>query len=120
MKPKMDGTKFGSITINGKKYEYDVLIQRDGEVQKRKKKLSKEVYGTSHIVSLDEIKFIYEDGTDEILVGTGQDGMVKLSDEAKEYLRKKSCAVTLLPTPQAIKAWNKLEGRVVGVFHVTC
>lgn len=33
-----------------------MLIRLDGKVKKRKKKLSKAVYGTSHLVSLEEAK----------------------------------------------------------------
>jgi hypothetical protein len=50
MKPKIDKTKFESITVNGNKYEHDLLIRLDGKVEKRKKKLSKDIYGTSHII----------------------------------------------------------------------
>jgi hypothetical protein len=41
MKPGIDSTKFGSITIDGEEYEHDVCICPDGQVRKRKKKLSK-------------------------------------------------------------------------------
>jgi hypothetical protein len=51
MKPNIDSTTFGSITIEGTDFEHDVIIRLDGEVKKRKKKLSKAMYGTSHIVS---------------------------------------------------------------------
>jgi len=59
MKPKIDRTQFGSITIGGKVLENDVIIGLSGKVKKRKKKLSKAIYGTSHIISLDEAKFVY-------------------------------------------------------------
>jgi hypothetical protein len=52
MQPRIDRTQFGSITIDGKVFEHDVLIRLGGQVEKRKKKLSKAVYGTSHTVSL--------------------------------------------------------------------
>jgi hypothetical protein len=45
---KIEGTTFGTITIDGKIYEQDVIIRLSGEVVKRKKKLSKKYYGTSH------------------------------------------------------------------------
>jgi hypothetical protein len=48
-------------------------------LEKRKKKLSKAVYGTSHIVSLDEARHIYEDGAKRLLIGAGRQGLVKLS-----------------------------------------
>ena len=120
MKPKIDSTKFGSITIQGETIKNDVVIRLDGEVEKRKKKLSKAVYGTSHTISLDEAKHLYQAGAEKLIIGTGQTDQVELSDEAAAYFKKKKCPVKLLPTPKAIRAWNKAEGAVLGMFHVTC
>ncbi len=120
MKPKIDRTMFGSITIDGEMYERDVIIRLGGKVKKRKKKLSKAVYGTSHTISLDEAKYVYQKGARRLILGGGQYGMVHLSDEAAAYLRKKECRVDLLPMKKAIKAWNEAEGAVIGLFHVTC
>lgn len=120
MKPEIDGTSFGSITIDGESYDHDVIIRLDGKVKKRKKKLSKSVYGTSHKVSLEEAEHIYEKGAGLLIVGTGQSGCVGLSDEAAEFFRREKCPVKLLPTPEAVKAWNAADGAVIGMFHVTC
>ena len=100
--------------------EHDVLIRLSGQVKKRKKKLSKAIYGTSHILSLDEAKHVYEDGAQRLMIGTGQYGNVRLSEEAADYFKRKHCQVELLPTPEAIRAWNEAEGTVIGLFHVTC
>ena len=120
MKPSIDQTTFGSMTIEGSIYEHDVLIRLSGQVKKRKKKLSKAIYGTSHILSLDEAKHVYEDGAERLMIGTGQYGNVRLSEEAADYFKRKQCQVELLPTPEAIQAWNEAEGTVIGLFHVTC
>jgi len=48
---EIEGTTFGTITIDGKTYEHDVIIRLSGEVVKRKKKLSRKYYGTSHVLS---------------------------------------------------------------------
>ena len=32
----------------------------------------------------------------------------------------KGAAVEVLPTPEAVRAWNDAGGPVVGLFHVTC
>ncbi len=120
MKPRIDQTQFGSITIAGEVYEHDVIIRLGGDVKKRKKKLSKAIYGTSHIVSLDEAKHVYETGAERLILGTGQSGMVRLCDEATDYLKRKNCQVERLATPEAIRAWNEAEGAVIGLFHVTC
>jgi hypothetical protein len=120
MKPRIDDTKFGSITIKGKVLEHDVVIRLDGEVKKRKKKLSKAVYGTSHVLSLEEAKHVYQAEAERLIIGTGQQGMVHLSDEAADYFRRKKCQVDLMPTRKAIRAWNEAQGAVIGLFHVTC
>ena len=120
MKPRIDETRFGSITIDGATYDHDVLIRLDGKVKKRKKKLSSEVYGTSHTLSLAEAEHVGEPGADWLMIGTGQTGMVVLSDEAADYFKGQSCRVDLLPTPQAIEAWNEATGKGIGLFHVTC
>jgi hypothetical protein len=62
MQPRIDRTRFGSVTIDGKLYEHDVLIRLGGELEKRKKKLSKAVYGTSHTISLAEARHVYQQG----------------------------------------------------------
>jgi hypothetical protein len=120
MKPTIQGTVFGSITVDGEVYEHDVVIRLSGKVKKRKKKLSKQKYGTSHTVSLDEAKHILDEGAKHLIVGTGQYGTLKLSDEAEKYFRKKGCSIELLPTPQAVEIWNKAEGKTIGMFHTTC
>ena len=48
MNPVINKTSFGSITVNGESYDHDIIISLDGKIKKRKKKLSKAVYGTSH------------------------------------------------------------------------
>lgn len=120
MKPIIDQTTFGSITIEGTVFAHDVIIRQSGQVKKRKKKLSKALYGTSHILSQDEAKYVYEKGTKRLIIGTGQFGNVRLSDEAAEYFQQKQCQVDLLPTPQAIQTWNEANGTVISLFHVTC
>ena len=89
MKPHIDQTAFGSITIEGEFLENDVLIRLDEQVKKRKKKLSKAVYGTSHMISLDEAKYIYEQGAKRLIIGTGQYDSVRLSDEAASYFQRR-------------------------------
>jgi hypothetical protein len=120
MQPKIDRTMFGSITIEGEVFERDVLIRLNGKIKKRKKKLSKAQYGTSHIVSLAEAEHIYQKGAERLIVGAGQYGFVELSDEAAAYFEQHGCEVDLMPAKEAIQAWNDAQGSVIGMFHVTC
>jgi hypothetical protein len=89
-------------------------------VKKRKKKLSKAVYGTSHTISLAEAKHVYQKGAARLLIGAGQYGTVALSEEAATYFTRNRCQVELLPTPEVIPVWNQAEGAVIAMLHVTC
>ena len=120
MKPHIDGTEFGSITVDGEIYDHDIVIRLGGSVKKRKEKLSKERYGTSHTVSVEEAEHIYDDGAEQVIVGTGQHGVLKLSDEAEAHFKDHGCSVQALPTPDAVKVWNEAEGKTIAMFHVTC
>jgi hypothetical protein len=117
---EIEGTTFGTITIDGKTYDHDVIIRLSGEVVKRKKKLSKKYYGTSRVLSKDEAKFVFESGCGQLILGSGQIGNVQLSPEAKAYFAKKGCKVLLQPTPEAIGVFNRSHAKKIGLFHVTC
>ena len=117
---QIDDTKFGNITIDGKTYEHDVVIRLAGDIVKRKKKLSKKLYGTSHLVSKDEAKFVFEKGAEVLVVGSGQEGNVRLSPEAEAYLAKKGCEIVIQPTPEALHVFNETHRKKIGLFHVTC
>jgi hypothetical protein len=120
MRPRIDATWFGSITIEGERYEHDVVIGLKGKIHKRNKQLSKAVYGTSHMISLDEVQDLYRDKAHRLIIGAGQEGRVQLSPEAAEFLERHGCAVDLAPMPLAISIWNEAEGKVLGLFHITC
>ena len=115
---EIEGTKFGSITIDRKTYEHDVVIRLSGEVIKRKKKLSKKYYGTSHVLSKDEAKFVFEKGCEQLILGSGQVGNVQLSAEAEVYFDNKGCKVIVQPTPEAIRLFNRSNAKKIGLFHV--
>jgi len=72
---RIEHSEFGNISIDGKTYPHDVIISLSGEIRKRKKKLSKKKYGTSHIISKAEAKSVFEKGCDLLIVGAGQEGM---------------------------------------------
>lgn len=97
---EIERTTFGTITIDGKTYEHDVIIRLSGEVEKRKKKLSKKYYGTSHVLSKDEAKFVYEKGCEQLILGCGQYGNVHLSPEAEAYFARKGLQRPAAADPQ--------------------
>jgi hypothetical protein len=97
--------------------EHDVVIRLSGEIVKRKKKLSKKLYRTSHVLSEEEAKFLLENGCDQVVIGSGQFSNVHLSPEAEAYFERE---VLLKPTPEAIQMFNRSRAKRIGLFHVTC
>ena len=120
MEAVLNGTGFGWIDVNGERISHDILIRLDGEVTKRKKKLSKEIYGTSHTISLAEAEYVYQAGSSGLLIGAGMFGRVRLSPEAANYFQEQNCPVTILPTPDAVRFWNQSQESLIGLFHITC
>jgi len=120
MKPYINHSTFGSIIIDEHSYNHDVLIRSDGHIEKRNKKLSKKMYGTSHTISLDEAEFIYEDGVHRIIIGCGQQGALGMSEEAKKLFRQNQIDLILADTPHAEREYNSSKETCVGLFHVTC
>jgi hypothetical protein len=120
VKPILKGTGFGWIDVGDERISHDILIRLDGEITKRKKNLTKDIYGSSHKLSLPEAEYIFQEGAAGLLIGTGQFGRVHLSPEAAAFFEEKGCPVTILPTPRALKAWNESSDKLIGLFHITC
>jgi hypothetical protein len=71
-------------------------------------------------MSLKEAEYVYEEGAELLIVGTGQYGFLELSDEARSYFEKEGCRVMTKSTNKAIHAWNTSSEKVIGLFHITC
>jgi hypothetical protein len=120
METKINETSFGTIIVDNNLFDFDVVISLNGTVRKRKNKLSKAIYGTSHMVSEAEISEIYHPDADMILIGSGQYGRLELSDKAISFLENHHCAFDVLVTPEAMNYWNTHDGKIIGMFHITC
>ena len=85
---EIQNTAFGTITMDGKTYDHDVIVRLSGEVVKRKKKLSKKYYGTSHILSKDEAKFVFEKGCEQLICWFGPNGQCASIAGSRRLLRE--------------------------------
>ncbi|MDA2935997.1 MTH938/NDUFAF3 family protein [Patescibacteria group bacterium AH-259-L05] len=119
--PYIEGTKFGSVTIDGKKY-FQVLIMGD-EVKERESEKLKQLFGTFHKVGDWEIKALLEKNNPEIIVvGTGQQGCLEPGNVIKAA-KKHNIEIIADITPQAIQVYNenvKQGKRVNALIHTTC
>jgi len=115
--------KFGSITIDGKTYNYDVEVRWTGEVLKWWRK-------ESHVIDADDVKRAIDQNPDTIIIGNGESGVVRVTEKAKREIESKGIKLIIDFTEQATKTFNIIneeseeeEGRqrrAIGLFHLTC
>ena len=110
---KINSFQFGSLTINNKKYDSDVILFWDGELIERE---------SSHTLSKNDLIDLLIKEPDTIIIGTGTAGCVNIDKEAQEYARKNNLDIIIQKTPEAIECFNKMAKlrKVAAIFHLTC
>jgi len=111
--PKINSFRFGSLTIDRKKYKNDMVVHWDGEISPRE---------SSHSFSKAELIDLLLKGPEIIIIGTGTAGLVKIEKDAEKFARMKNIELIIKKTPEAIEEFNKIskEKKVIGVMHITC
>jgi hypothetical protein len=128
---------FGSITIDGKTYNHDVEVRWTGEVLKWWRR-------ESHLIDVEDVKRAIEQSPDTIIIGTGESGVARVTEEAKKEIKSRGIELIIDMTEQATKTfniicerskdynpptasshlrWDPEEGeqnKVIGLFHLTC
>ena len=119
MKPTIDTSDLGSITINNKSIDFDFYINSEGNIINRSKSFSKNEDWSMQILSLEEAGKIYDPNINEMIIGCNIDEQIRLSNEAFDFFEEKKCKIKLLPLNEAIIYWNRYEGRAFGLFHLS-
>jgi len=99
---QFENFSFGSLRIDGSRYEHDVIIDR-GEVRKRKKKPSKrfrEDFGHTPLSAEEEIPWKCH----RLVVGTGAYGRLPVMKEVQREAERHRVKLLILPAIQAIEA----------------
>ncbi|HEY3396028.1 MAG TPA: ROK family protein [Armatimonadota bacterium] len=118
--PKLEDAGFGAVRVDGKEVATDLYVRADGSLVERKKKPIRKKYGSSHLVDKDELRKVLKGKPELLLVGSGHSRMVRLTDEAWDYLQGLGVEWHLLSTPEAIAAYNEARGTRALLLHVTC
>ena len=115
--------RFGLIKINGKSYKHDVEVRWTGEVLPWWRK-------ESHIIDKEDVERAIKENPEEIIIGTGESGMAKVTDAAKEAIESRGIKLVIDVTGEAVKTFNIVSGKseeeegekkkVIGLFHLTC
>ena len=108
--------EFGLIAVNGKEYRHDVVVFWNGLVENWER-------FESHNISSDDILFALSKNPEIIIIGTGGEGVVKVSDEAKKAIIEKGLNLAIEKTEEATMIFNNHMAhgkKVAGLFHLTC
>ena len=118
--PDITYTTFGEVAIGKKVYKMDIYIRGDGKVKKRDKPAVKKQYGTSHKIGPEELEKVCKGNPEVLIIASGHTGLCALTPEGEEFLRSRGIAFQALPSPRAIRAYNRVRSRKAVIVHVTC
>ena len=111
--------RFGSIEVEGREYENDIVIE-GGRVRERKKKPSKryrDEFGHTPLSADEELPW----GGGQLIIGTGAYGSLPIMPQVLEEARRRGVDLAAIPTEEACRLIAGLDRREVhAVLHVTC
>lgn len=115
--------RFGSITIKGKTYDFDVEVRWTSEVLKWWRK-------EGHKIDVEDVKRAVEQNPETIILGTGAYGVCQVTEDCKKFIEERGIKLIIDKTEEAIKTFNIILGeskeeerkqnKVIGLFHLTC
>jgi hypothetical protein len=111
---------FGHVTIDGHRYDKDVIVHVDGSITERPAGLSldyREDYFHTPL-SERELEFVGLERPEVIIIGAGYKVMMLLTPRAKELLAPYEQKVT--STQEAIELMQIEKRRFVAILHLTC
>jgi hypothetical protein len=109
---------FGSIEVDGKTYDHDLVVER-GQVRKRRKRPSKpfrERYGHTPLSLAEDIPWDCR----RLVVGSGAHGALPVMDEVADEARRRGIELIVLPTSQALVDLGRAGNSTNAILHVTC
>ena len=109
---------FGSLRIDGRPYEYDVVIDR-GEIRDPKKKPSKkfrDAFGHTPLSIAEDIPWKCR----QLIIGTGAYGRLPVMKEVERKSKRHKLKLLILPTIKAIEVLQEDPADTNAIIHVTC
>ncbi|MEW5900815.1 MAG: MTH938/NDUFAF3 family protein [Acidobacteriota bacterium] len=107
--------EFGRLRLDEQTYSADLIIfpRRVNSTWWRKE---------GHRLSLADIREVFEEGTEALVIGTGFFGLMKVDEEVRKAAREKGLELHIEKTKRAVALFNELSSRkmTAGAFHLTC
>jgi hypothetical protein len=115
---RFSGYSFGSVRVDGVRYDYDLVIDR-GKIRKRKKGPSRQHrggYGHTPLSAAEDIPWRCR----RLVIGTGADGALPVMKEVCEQARLREVELVIVPTAQAVTVLAHTTRDTNAILHLTC
>ena len=113
--PKIDGYRFGTITVDGTTYGKDLIIHEDGVIPNWRRL-------EGHKLNIDDLDKVMPLKPKVLLVGCGTPGLLVVPQATEQWLTDRGVEIVICSTDVAWERYNEMasKGGVVAAFHLTC
>jgi hypothetical protein len=120
--PMFGWTSFGKVKFNDDIYTTDIYVDTEMNVHERNTFMPEERFGTSHEICADELLEILTEDCEALVIGTGQQGIAKLTRDAYDLVAQRQLELHMYESPKAISVYNEIcnKKKTVALIHVTC
>jgi len=111
----IDCYDFGKVVIDGKPYTADVIIYPNTVKDHWWRK-------EGHALHIEDIEEVLREKPEVLIVGTGYNGLMRITNEVVSYLESKGIKLITQNTKRACEVFNQLSRsqKVIAVLHLTC
>lgn len=114
---KIESYEFGNIIIDGKTYSKDLILFPD--------KIKEDwVREEGHFLQLKDLEGVFETNPSIIIIGSGDNGMMKVSNDVYQKIEQSGATIVVDKTKQACDIYNSLSEEqkksAVLALHLTC
>lgn len=105
---------FGTITIDGKIYDADVIILQDRVIPNWWR-------CSGHKLQPEDLDNVVAASPKKLIIGTGSYGVMRVPVTTLSFLREKGIELVVLNTSEACDLFNKISSEnVAAALHLTC
>ncbi|MBA2881356.1 hypothetical protein HNR65_001683 [Desulfosalsimonas propionicica] len=115
--PRIDHCAFGQMTINGKTFSSDLIIDTNGNVRDNWRRRQ------GHNLVPEDLGAIIDGTPEKLIIGTGVSGRMSVAESVREECRALGISIEAYPTAEAAQKFNEAAetGALVAAgFHLTC
>jgi hypothetical protein len=115
--PELTDYSFGKLVVGGESLTADLVIHPDGTVERNWWR------GEGHNVVPEDLTQLLAAGPDTLVIGTGANGLMSVSEALLKKCQAKGIEVRAMPTAEAVEVYNRIQrtdARVGACFHLTC